>query len=168
MICRCALALVLLIESGLCCKASQRCLALDVRVNEALQLYARKSNTSGDIMDIVSMFAPWVGTSQVDPRSIRPEDLHAWKSALEEQVQAGVRALQQLWNYEIAGCNLARQQELAQSVSQLNEGLALAQGQLLAITPIARSPGFSSEGMTTTARQRKACHTRGRKSACLE
>jgi hypothetical protein len=164
MLCRYSFALMLFLVSVSCCEADERCRKLDAQVTQALQQYARKSTTSGDIMDVVSMFAPWVGPSQIDPRSIRPEDLQVWKSALDEQVQAGIHALQDVRNYESAGCGAARRTELVETLSRLNEGLSLAQSQLLAITPIARAPGYVRQaGQSITT---KRCHTEGRKSNC--
>jgi hypothetical protein len=64
------------------------------------------------------MFAPRAGADQVDPQSIRPEDLQEWKRALEEQVQAATRALNELRMYESIGCGAGRQQELANARRQ--------------------------------------------------
>src|SRR3954469_9547184 len=89
-----ALLLIILMRSSAASKADQHlCQQRDHQVAAALQLYARKSASSGDIMDVSTMFAPRVGADQVNPQSIRPEDLQEWKRALEEQVQAGTRAL---------------------------------------------------------------------------
>ncbi len=162
------LAIVALLGSVTCSSAAQNCRGAEQRLSRAIQLYSYAANRSGDLMDIATVFAPWEGPSQIDPRSIRPEELLAWKAALEEQVKAAAVAIKEIWTYEAAGCGKARQEELAAAVSQVTEGLGLAQSQLLVIMPIANSPGFAKEGSPDTiARAEARCRPGGR-SRCVK
>jgi hypothetical protein len=77
------------------------------------------------------MFAPRAGADQVDPQSIRPEDLQEWKRALEEQAQAATRALNELRMYESIGCG-AGPQELANALSQVNERMFMQHARIAA------------------------------------
>jgi len=115
-------------------KADQLCFVRDALVRDALQSYERKARISGDIVKRISWYAQRIGTDQIDPRSIRREDVQVWIAALEEMLRAGHYALVRIQDFQTAGCDSGREADIAQATAALREGIDLAKSQIAAIT----------------------------------
>lgn len=138
-----AVALFLLFCWTATCTADQLCAARDGLVRNALQSYEGKARISGDIIERISWYAPRVGRDQIDPRSIRFEDVQLWRAALEDMLRAGEYALLKIRDFQSAGCDLGPEGTVARANSTLEEGLRIANSQLEAITRTPSISGFS-------------------------
>lgn len=139
----CAVALVLLFCWTAPSTADQLCAARDGLVKNALQSYQVKARISGDIIERISWYAPRVGRDQIDPRSIRFEDVQLWRAALEDMLRAGEYALMKIRDFQSAGCDVGPEGTVARAISTLEDGLRIANSQLEAITRTPTGSQFS-------------------------